>query len=98
MVLTGIASNLFIRRAALRGLKLALAIVPLVILKIRVPHGSILRPILFNIFIYDFFLIDLESEISIFADDNTIFIRGNNLEEVVNIFEDDLCTIPKWLF
>ena len=42
------------------------------------------------------FLLDLESEICNFADDNTIFTRGNNLEEVIVKLEDDLCTALKW--
>ena len=42
------------------------------------------------------FLLDVESEICNFADDNTIFTRGNNLEEVIVKLEDDLCTALKW--
>ena len=42
------------------------------------------------------FLIDLESEICNFADDNTISTRGNILEEVIIKLEDDLCTTLKW--
>ena len=45
---------------------------------------------LFNIFINDLFLLDLESEICNFADNNTIFTRGNDLEEVIVKLEDDL--------
>ena len=51
---------------------------------------------LFNIFINDLFLVDLESEICNFADDNTIFTRVNNLEKAIVKLEDDLCTTLKW--
>ena len=66
-------------------------------IQIRVPQGSVLRPMLFNIFINDLFLIDLESEVCNFADDNIIFARGKNLEEVIIKLEDDLYTTIKWL-
>ena len=65
-------------------------------IKIGIPQKSFLRPMLFNIFIYDLLLIDVESEICNFADDNTIFTRFNNQEVVKLKFEDNLCTSLKW--
>ena len=38
------------------------------------------------------FMIDLDSEICNFADDNTLSIGDNNLEEVISKLEDDLGT------
>lgn len=51
---------------------------------------------LFNIFINDLFLFGLGSEICNFADDNTIFACGNDLNEIVMYLEDDLCKLLEW--
>ena len=64
-------------------------------IKIGVPQRSVLGPMPFNIFINDLFLLDLGSEICNFADDNTIFTRDKNLEEVIDKLEDHLCTTLK---
>ena len=47
-----------------------------------VPQRSILGLLLFNIFLNDLFLIVENSDLSNYADDNTLFSSGNDLENL----------------
>ena len=49
-----------------------------------VPQGSILGPILFNIFINDLFMFLQETNIRNFADDNTIYACDINIDIVLS--------------
>ena len=60
-----------------------------------VPEGSILRPLLFNIFINDHFLFVSNSYLSNYADDNTLYAFGHNLEEIKNTLRFGLCALVR---
>ena len=64
---------------------------------IGVPQGSILGPLLFNIFINDLFLILESTENCNFADDNTLYSCSNSLETVISDLEVDISNVLDWL-
>ena len=51
-----------------------------------VPQGSLLRPLLFNIFINDMFCF-ITSNLHNFADDNTLSAAAESLQNLVNELE-----------
>ena len=56
----------------------------------RISQGSILGPLLFNIFINDIFLVAEKSGICNFADDNTLVSHGSNLPVILNNLEHEM--------
>ena len=61
-----------------------------------VPQGSILGPILFNIFLNDLFLFIENTYVCNFADDNTIYACENTIEEVLYKLKIDVKNIITW--
>ena len=59
-----------------------------------VPYGSVLGPLLFNIYLSDLFYVVENS--SIFADDTTPYSCGYKIDEVMKNVEDDCATLVRW--
>ena len=61
-----------------------------------VPLGSVLGPLLFNIFLCDLFLIMKETSFASFADDNTSYVTAENLYKVIKSLEEDSIKLFQW--
>ena len=65
-------------------------------LKFDVPQGSILGPLLFNIFINDMFYFIEDTKIANYADDSTLYAVKWNIEDLLNTLENETSLILHW--
>ena len=61
-----------------------------------VPQGSVLRPLLFNIFINDLFFFVEMSEVSNYADDNSLTVADICIDTIISKLEYDVNNLDTW--
>ena len=61
-----------------------------------IPQGSILGPILFNIFLNDLFLFLEDVDLANFADNNTIYTANKNIEVLIKLLERESKSAIDW--
>ena len=63
-----------------------------------VPRGSILGPLLFNIFLNDIFLSLQKCDLANYADDSTLYTSDKSISNIINSLSNDFTILSKWFY
>ena len=65
-------------------------------IKYGIPQGSIIGPLLFNIFLHGIFFFVNDTEITNYADDNTPYAIEDNTEKLIQTLEKETNILLSW--